>query len=235
MQAGFQGGDAERGMLVMRRGDDRPHRRRRTRTVPADSLKVRRGWYFVEGSEGVANGSQFAAGDFALREIIGVVLADVTKADNAEPDFVHWRLRGGGVNARWSVHRRHHLRRRPCATPPECPASARKPRGPAQGINKVQDQRLDISVEDNANQLRFAVDHWTARIAANDIGRIDKIVGRGEIEPVFALDPASGQIEGRLVVVLRGPFVKTRQRSSGTARGVPLLRILSQRRKPAAA
>ena len=41
------------------------------------------------GGVRIADGGEFAAADFFVEQVIGVVSPDVAHADDAEPDFVH--------------------------------------------------------------------------------------------------------------------------------------------------
>ena len=55
-------------------------------------------------------------------------------------------------------------------------ASRPRPRGRAVVVAEVEDQRLDVAVEDQADDLVVAVDDRAARVAADDVG------GRDEVE-----------------------------------------------------
>ena len=49
-------------------------------------------------------------------------------------------------------------------------------------VAEVEDERLDVAVEDQADDLIVAVDDRAARIAADDVGRRDEVERRVELE-----------------------------------------------------
>jgi hypothetical protein len=91
MDAVFEGEDAERGMLEMRRGNDHGVHESRLDQFFAVVKNFQRLVFFKRRGEGVAHGDEFAAVDFAGAEILGVVSADISHADDAQAHFVHAR------------------------------------------------------------------------------------------------------------------------------------------------
>src|SRR5262245_20059199 len=43
------------------------------------------------------------------------------------------------------------------------------------GVGEIPDQRLDVAVEDQADDFRVLVDHGASRVAADDVGRRHEI------------------------------------------------------------
>ena len=70
-------------------------------------------------------------------------------------------------------------------------------------------QLLQIAVEIQPDNLRVAIDDRAAGVPADDVRRVHTIEGRGQVQLVFALDPARWQVKRRLVVVLRRSPVET--------------------------
>ena len=70
------------------------------------------------------------------------------------------------------------------------------------GVDKVPHQRLNVAVEDQADDLGFLVDDRTAGVAADDVGHADEVELRLEIELALAVDPALRQFE-RIAVLGR--------------------------------
>src|SRR6267143_3610640 len=91
MYPGLQRGNADRGMLVMWRGDDdRVHFARRDQFLSAVEDFQSFGFVRLEFlRRGAANGDEFATRHFALEQIAGVVFADIAHADDAKTNFVH--------------------------------------------------------------------------------------------------------------------------------------------------
>src|SRR5580698_2324857 len=56
--------------------------------------------------------------------------------------------------------------------------------------DEVEHQRLDVPIEDNPDQLGIAIDDRAARVAADDIGRTDKVEWSLQVDLVLLLDPA---------------------------------------------
>src|ERR1043166_4135781 len=76
------------------------------------------------------------------------------------------------------------------------------------GVKKVRHKGLDVSIENDADQLAAAVHHRAARIAANDIGGANKVEGGDGIQILFGPGPTLRQVERRLVVVVGGALIK---------------------------
>src|SRR5207249_60123 len=59
-------------------------------------------------------------------------------------------------------------------------------------VAEVQDQRLDVAVEDQADDLVVAIDDRTPRVPADDVGRRHEVQGGipAELPAVAGLDPA---------------------------------------------
>src|SRR5579884_2272018 len=76
------------------------------------------------------------------------------------------------------------------------------------GIDVIQHQRLNVAIEDQADDLGILVDDGTARVAANDVGGADEVERRAHIQLVFVLHPAPRQIEGRQVMMSFRAFVQ---------------------------
>ena len=70
-------------------------------------------------------------------------------------------------------------------------------------VAEVEDQRLDVAVEDQADDFVVAVDDRAARVAADDVGRRDEVKRRVELEParVAGGEPALGELVGGRVAV----------------------------------
>ena len=58
------------------------------------------------------------------------------------------------------------------------------------------------------DHLGVPVDHGAAGVAADDVGGADEVERRVELHPILALDPAPGQLEGLLIAVGLGVFVR---------------------------
>ena len=69
-------------------------------------------------------------------------------------------------------------------------------------VAKVGGQRLDVPVEDDADEFGFLVHDRAAGVAANDVVGANEIEGHVEIEGGFFRDPARREVEGRFVVLL---------------------------------
>ena len=67
--------------------------------------------------------------------------------------------------------------------------------------NAIEHERLNVVVENDANEFVRFVDHRTAAVAANDIRVGNEIKLCCQIQLRLALDPALGKIEGPLVIV----------------------------------
>ena len=74
-------------------------------------------------------------------------------------------------------------------------------------IHVIPNQRFQIAVEDDAHQFGLAIEDRAARVAADDVVGADKIKGRFQIQFPFLFQPALGQVERGLVVVLVGSLV----------------------------
>src|SRR5579862_2827407 len=82
-------------------------------------------------------------------------------------------------------------------------------------VCKIERERLDVPIEDNAHQFPGAVDHGAAGIASDDVGGADKIEGRRQIEPGFVRRPAFRELEGEGVAVSVGMFKRAADRGEG--------------------
>src|SRR5262249_35193240 len=76
------------------------------------------------------------------------------------------------------------------------------------GIREVEHQRLNVTVEDEADNLTVAVDDGAAAVAADDVGRADEVERHAQFKLALAVDPALRQIKRRLVLVLLRPPVQ---------------------------
>src|SRR5262252_5337903 len=75
-------------------------------------------------------------------------------------------------------------------------------------VNEITDQRLDIAIEDKADDVPVAIDYRGAGVSADDVVGGDEIEGRGEIQFVFAVDVPLRKIEWLLVVEAGGAIVQ---------------------------
>ena len=84
-------------------------------------------------------------------------------------------------------------------------------------VAEVEDERLDVAVEDQADDLVVAVDDRAARVAADDVGRRDEVERRVEVEPagVARVEPALGKLVRRLVAVVLGMIERPADRGEG--------------------
>ncbi len=57
-------------------------------------------------------------------------------------------------------------------------------------VDEIGRQRLDVAVEDQADQLAFRIDHRRAAIAADDVVGADEVVRDGEVQLPAGLGPA---------------------------------------------
>ena len=69
------------------------------------------------------------------------------------------------------------------------------------GVHEVEHERLDVAVENQADDFRIPIDDGASRIAADDVGRADEVERRVEVDLVLSLDPAGRQVEGSAVVM----------------------------------
>ena len=77
--------------------------------------------------------------------------------------------------------------------------------GDAVVVGEVEHQRLDVAVEDQADDLVVAVDDRAAGVAADDVGRQTKLNGVSRFSVLLlGLEPARRQVERRLVAVRLG-------------------------------
>ena len=58
------------------------------------------------------------------------------------------------------------------------------------GVTIVQHERLDIAVEDDTHEFASAIHHGTSRVSANNIGGVDEIQRRREIQCALIARPA---------------------------------------------
>src|SRR6266496_5996974 len=79
-------------------------------------------------------------------------------------------------------------------------------------VDKITDQRLNVAVEDQANQLSVLVDGWRARIAADDVVGRDEIERRARIDCRLFLHPTWRQVVWELILEVRRPIVQTAER-----------------------
>ena len=96
MHPGLQRGNADRRVLVMRRGDDDGiHFARRDQFLSAVEDFQSFGFVRIEFlRRGAANSDEFATQHLAFEQIAGVVFADIAHADDAKTNFVHtWSKR----------------------------------------------------------------------------------------------------------------------------------------------
>ena len=84
-------------------------------------------------------------------------------------------------------------------------------------VDEVEDERMDVAVEDQADDLVLAVDDRAPRVAADDVGRRDEVQRRVEPEPALVpgLDPARRQLVGRRVAVRLGVLEGAADRGEG--------------------
>src|SRR4051794_33632941 len=73
--------------------------------------------------------------------------------------------------------------------------------------NEIPHERLDVAVEDEADDFALAIDDGAARVAADDVIGADEVEGRLHVDVLLVLEPATGQVVGRLVVVRLGTLV----------------------------
>src|SRR5258708_17359207 len=81
-------------------------------------------------------------------------------------------------------------------------------------VNIIEHQGLNVAVKNNSHQFASAIYDRASGIAADNVGGVDKIERRGEIEFRFPLFPNCGQLEGILVLVSFGVFVRAAYRRS---------------------
>jgi hypothetical protein len=67
----------------------------------------------------------------------------------------------------------------------------------------VEHERLNVAVENDADELVRLVYDRAAAVAADDVGVRDKVIFRFRIERGLLVDPALREVERRLAVVLR--------------------------------
>ena len=72
--------------------------------------------------------------------------------------------------------------------------------------DKVSDERLDIAVENDADEFSRLVDHRAARIAANDVTRRDEVERRLGLDLLAPLVPAFWERPRGFVGMLFGMF-----------------------------
>src|SRR5664279_3049551 len=63
------------------------------------------------------------------------------------------------------------------------------------GVNAIEHERLNVAVEDDADEFVRFVHDWTAAIAADDVGVGNEIEWRLQIQFRLAIDPTLGQVE----------------------------------------
>src|SRR3954465_11061038 len=66
-------------------------------------------------------------------------------------------------------------------------------------VREAAGQRLDVAVENDADELPGAVKRRAAGVSADDVAGADEVEWRGQIESGFFLDPSFGQLEITLV------------------------------------
>ena len=87
-------------------------------------------------------------------------------------------------------------------------------------VAEIGGERLDVAVEDDADELSFLVHDRAAGVAADDVVGADEIERHVEIEGGFFRDPARWEVEGRFVVLLGAAGVEAgegRHRGDGGA------------------
>ncbi len=85
----------------------------------------------------------------------------------------------------------------------DCPGVDRDGPGDFVVVAEVEDERLDVAVEDQADDFIVAVNDRAPGIAADDVGRRDKVERGFQPEPacVAANEPALGKLVRGLVAV----------------------------------
>ena len=68
--------------------------------------------------------------------------------------------------------------------------------GDGVAVGVVEYQRLDVAIEDDANEFALAVDDGGAGVASDDVRRADEVERRVELHLVLGLVPAVGKHEG---------------------------------------
>src|SRR5262249_45854422 len=63
------------------------------------------------------------------------------------------------------------------------------------GEEVIQHQRLNVAVEDDADEFALGIDDGATRVAANDVGSIHEVERRIKVDPPFGLVPAFGKLE----------------------------------------
>jgi hypothetical protein len=67
------------------------------------------------------------------------------------------------------------------------------------GVNAIEHERLNIAVENDADEFVHFVHDRAAAVAADDVGVRDKVIFRFRIERGLLVDPALREVERRLV------------------------------------
>jgi hypothetical protein len=89
VEAMLNGGDAEGGVLIMRRGDEDGIKGAGADEFIGVAVNFEGEIFFEFVGRGAADGNEFAAVDFAGAQVFGVMFADVAHADDAQTDFSH--------------------------------------------------------------------------------------------------------------------------------------------------
>ena len=77
------------------------------------------------------------------------------------------------------------------------------------GENAIEHERLNVAVENYADEFVRFVDHRTAAVTANDVRVGNEIKLCCQIQLRFALDPALGEVEGRLIIVFGRALIES--------------------------
>ena len=101
-------------------------------------------------------------------------------------------------------------------------------KGPGLGffVGKPQHQRLDVAIEDDADEFAIPVHHWAARVPTDDVMGGDEVERSIRMEGATFLLPAFRQIKRRAILHLGGTLEDSAQRrrcrDGLTQRSIPL-------------
>ena len=89
MQSGFERFHAQRGVGVMRRSDQHGIDRTGMNELLAGVESLKGSKLLELGGIRAGHGGQLTTVDLILKQVLGMVLAHVTQADNSDADFIH--------------------------------------------------------------------------------------------------------------------------------------------------